>query len=123
MIKPDGITTFVCDKCGGSGKLKPLGALTDSTSSVGFRVCGTCYGDGFLDWIDYLRGGKPQPHGFVLDFSRLGVDSVLSSGKNSPAMQQIIDKAAKELADKIDEDIINQLTNNTEVIDSIFGGG
>jgi hypothetical protein len=94
----------------------------DSTSSFSFNpVCRRCHGSGELDWIDYLKGQADQK-GFILDSSQLGIDTILSAKEHSPAVKKILDEASKKLAENIDKQIIEQLVNSTDVLDSIFGG-
>lgn len=91
----------------------------DSTSSNVFSpVCRRCHGSGVLDWIDNLKGQKdPVEFDFKLE-SVFGHDSFLSEPL-STEVKEMVDKASKQLADKIDKDIIDAITYQTSILDSL----
>ena len=69
-----------CPKCEG------MGAKTE----IGFYPCHKCLGKGKLDWIEKIMGVKP-----LKDFDHL--------------MSQWTNKAAKDLAIKIDNEILDSI--------------
>lgn len=104
----------VCDKCKGEYTF----------------YCSKCLGTGKLDWIENARGGKRPTGNIFIDSSSLDnlhMTSYSSSISMDPKLVKVGDETLedyiknvmiKNLAEKIDKEIMNQLTGK---IASVFG--
>jgi hypothetical protein len=87
----------ICDKCNGTGFWEENGLRG--------HQCYKCLGKGKLDWVTNVMGGhKP----FVAHWGTSGSPSISSSSK---IQDKIIKAAAREMAKKIDEEILASLSN------------
>ena len=51
----------LCPQCMGTGRAGSLKVKEKPVSYTELDICGKCWGDGKLDWIDLVMG-KPSPH-------------------------------------------------------------
>ena len=98
---------ILCDKCEGRGcDPIPPGAQGGMTS-----VCQKCQGGGKLDWVSFITG-KPKPPQFHFSSSSTSWSGI-GTATSSAFPQKIVDVMAKKLAEKIDEEIMDNLLNPT----------
>lgn len=84
----------ICDKCNGTGY---------SRKNV---PCYKCRGTGKLDWVTNVMGRK-KPRMLTASFSQTSGSSIF---KNKIA-KKYVDAMAREMAKKIDEEILESLSN------------
>jgi hypothetical protein len=108
----------LCDKCNGTGSAPIKDYMLR---------CPKCLGTGKLDWVENARGGKlkPKDTSFFIDSSaftsfsntvEFDTENIKINGKS--LKDYIKDVMAKDLADKIDKMITEQLF---EKYSSVFG--
>jgi len=87
---------MICDKCEGSG-----------TSWIYTTPCSKCQGQGKVDWVENIVGKKPL----------YGSDS--SSSVNFKHLMQAVIQSSKQLANKIDQEIMETLVAKSEQTNKI----
>lgn len=96
----------LCDKCEG-----------DNFS------CQKCHGTGKLDWVENARGGKRPTGNIFIDSSAMYSSTLSMDPKNVQIGDKSLDDyikdvLAKDLAERIDRMLLEQLTGK---IESVFG--
>lgn len=99
---------ILCPKCEGSG-----GEPGDSRSPV--PVCDRCWGDGKLDWIDLIMG-KPKPRRKLNAVWTVEMNDDIKALYDNSLSQEIIDTFAKEIAYKVDEEIMEEIEGSMKQI-------
>jgi len=94
---------MICDRCNGSGW------LTGKTEWQ--YTCDKCRGDGWVDWISHIMG-KPLPPPRQLKGNwTMEVEQDLVAMHGTNVHEEIVNSIASELADKIDQEIMENLIN------------
>lgn len=102
----------ICDQCKGTGH--PNNNKIDYNSRFYFvppTVCDKCNGVGKLDWIENIVGKQPRmlSANWSVDFST----AEQLYGPKSADMEEVINQMSKKIADDIDKEIIEGITNGT----------
>jgi len=92
---------LLCDECEGRGSIPEK---EDQFKLA--RMCEKCQGRGKVDWLSHITGVPPKPTGF-------STSSFTSTSGNCAIPNAIVDAAAKQLADSIDKEILDNLINST----------
>jgi len=98
----------ICDQCKGTGH--PNNNEIDYNDKFYFNVphaCDKCNGSGKLDWIENIVGKNPRK--LTGDWTIEWSTSEQLYGSNLE--KDIVDQISKNMADKIDKEILEGITN------------
>lgn len=94
---------YICPDCGGTGINKNSKMPNKMASS-----CFTCWGSGKLDWIEMIMGKRPRK---LKGRWTINVSKEIQSFRNSYTKQELVDKFSEQIANDIDKEIMDILTN------------
>jgi len=84
----------ICDQCNGTGLWEKV------------HQCYKCLGRGKLDWVTNVMGGRRKP--LVANW---GTSSMSSNSVGTKIQEKFINKVAREMAKKIDEEMLASLSD------------
>ncbi len=104
---------LICDKCDGkSGSVN--GKPSDSLTNAAWVRCSKCQGTGKVDWVENIVG-KVQADDMFGGYSLGGTYSVGSDALNPNGIHDdALDIWSKQIADEIDKEILESITNEVE---------
>lgn len=100
---------ILCPQCIGTGK---AGTVKEKGKQIYFTELGTCdkcWGDGKLDWVDLIMG-KPNPRRTLKGDWTLELEEDMECLYDVNLETEIIDALAQELAESIDEEIMETIS-------------
>ncbi len=101
---------LVCDECGGRG-------CTINEYTLSAR-CWKCQGDGKVDWVSHCTGKPKKP---MFDFGSSSFSSSVPESVSNGVYDDAIDAMSKQLADSIDKEIIDDITNDSNKYIKMYG--
>lgn len=95
---------LICDKCNGERWLEGTGKKSDW-----LYQCDKCQGDGKVDWISHIMGVAPKPPRKLKGDWSMELEQDLNAMYGTDLHKEIVDYLGKELAEKVDEEIMENL--------------